>query len=253
LLNEVHRLTLAKVGGPADPSVARAAREEIEERSNSLSFPMLHRLWQLLLKGHDEVAHAAMPREAADMALLRVTHAATMPDPGELARMIQSGDMPSGVGNSPSSPSTHVNSAPAAEAAGPIMPSNFDALLSLLVANGHHSMEIFLRDELRVIEFAPPKITFQLASTLKSNPIGEIRETVSRLTGAKWDFVEDPDAQAPPSERELAEAIQLAEDSEILNSPLVKAARAAFPAAEVTVEGRQIRIDATEDPRSASA
>jgi DNA polymerase-3 subunit gamma/tau len=42
----------------------------------------------LLLRGHDEVAKAALPIEACEMALLRVIHASQLPDPGELARQI---------------------------------------------------------------------------------------------------------------------------------------------------------------------
>lgn len=46
----------------------------------------LHRLWQLLLKGHDEVRAAPDPLVAAKMALLRVQHAADMPDPARWRR-----------------------------------------------------------------------------------------------------------------------------------------------------------------------
>ena len=47
-----------------------------------MSHATLHRLWQLLLKGIEEVAVAVMPREAAEMALLRIVHASSLPDPG---------------------------------------------------------------------------------------------------------------------------------------------------------------------------
>ncbi|MFX5126520.1 hypothetical protein ABTC57_18890, partial [Acinetobacter baumannii] len=49
----------------------------------------LHRLWQLLLKGFEEVRSAPDPLAAAQMALLRVGHAADLPDPGTLVRKIE--------------------------------------------------------------------------------------------------------------------------------------------------------------------
>ena len=71
--------------------------------------PALHRLWQLFLKGHDEVARAALPIEAAEMALLRAIHASTLPDPGELARQIRDGGV-----SATSAPAVTHQAAPAA-------------------------------------------------------------------------------------------------------------------------------------------
>ena len=44
-----------------------------------MSFPALHRLWQLFLKGHEEVSRAALPIETAEMAILRAIHASMLP------------------------------------------------------------------------------------------------------------------------------------------------------------------------------
>ena len=41
----------------------------------------MHRLWQMLLKGLQDVEVAPDPHEAAEMALLRLIHAAELPDP----------------------------------------------------------------------------------------------------------------------------------------------------------------------------
>jgi DNA polymerase-3 subunit gamma/tau len=88
LLESVHAITLAKLGAEADSAQSAEERAALESWAAALSFASLHRLWQLLLKGHDEVARAALPIEACEMALLRVIHAASLPDPGELARRL---------------------------------------------------------------------------------------------------------------------------------------------------------------------
>ena len=54
----------------------------MREWASKLGHGAIHRLWQLLLKGLAEVHSAPMPLEAAEMALLRVIHAAELPDPG---------------------------------------------------------------------------------------------------------------------------------------------------------------------------
>ncbi|RYD63340.1 MAG: DNA polymerase III subunit gamma/tau, partial [Sphingomonadales bacterium] len=91
LLETVHGVTLAKLGTEATAGQSAEELKALERWAAGLSFPMLHRLWQLLLKGHDEVARAALPIEACEMALLRVIHASQLPDPGDLARQIASG------------------------------------------------------------------------------------------------------------------------------------------------------------------
>lgn len=53
LLSEVHRLTLAKVGAPRDGALDAEASALAEDQADRLSFPILHRLWQLLLKGQE--------------------------------------------------------------------------------------------------------------------------------------------------------------------------------------------------------
>ena len=50
--------------------------------------PVLTRCWQMLLKGLGEVQAAPSPLQAAEMALIRLTHAADLPPPGELARRL---------------------------------------------------------------------------------------------------------------------------------------------------------------------
>ena len=61
------------------------------ELAARLSWGSLHRLWQLLLKGLEDVRIAPDPHEAATMALLRLIHAADMPDPSALAAMLAGG------------------------------------------------------------------------------------------------------------------------------------------------------------------
>ncbi len=231
LLSEVHRLTLAKVGAPRDGALDAEAAAVVEDHADRLSFPVLHRLWQLLLKGQEEVARASVPLDAADMALLRVVHAATLPDPGELAKMIGEGAF-----TAPQAPSA--STTPAAHNASPtanvqtLMPATFHALLERLARDGFVSLEMTLRDVMRIVDYAPPHLAYQLAGPVAPNFVAELRDALAKVTGTRWD-VEERAGDAQPSLLEQEQAAAEADKRIILESPLVKAAFAAFPEAEL--------------------
>ena len=191
-------------------------------------FPTLHRLWQLLLKGHEEVSRAVEPLDAADMALLRVIHAATLPDPGELAKMIGQGGF--GTGTPPPSGTAPV--LPPADNVQTLMPADFPAMLDRLERDGYVSLEMTLRDVLRVVEYAPPLLAYQLSGPVAPGFVAELRDALAKVTGKKWEL-EEREGAAQPSLLEIEKAEAEADRRTIMESPLVKAAFAAFPDAEL--------------------
>jgi DNA polymerase-3 subunit gamma/tau len=241
LLSEVHRLTLAKIGAPRDGALDAEATALVEDYADRLSFPVLHRLWQLLLKGQEEVARASVPLDAADMALLRVIHAATLPDPGELAKMLAEGNFHA----PPASAPTALDIPPSATVQ-TLMPANFDALLDRLSRDGYVSLEMTMRDVVRLVEYAPPLLAYQLAGPVAPGFVAELRDALAKVTGTRWDL-EERAGEAQPSLLEKERAAAEAKRRAVLESPLVKAAFAAFPEAEL--------LDSNEDetPWSKSA
>jgi DNA polymerase-3 subunit gamma/tau len=59
---------------------------------------VLSRAWQMLLKALEEVAQAPNAMMAAEMAIIRLTHVAELPSPGDLVKKLQSTPAPSGGG-----------------------------------------------------------------------------------------------------------------------------------------------------------
>jgi DNA polymerase III subunit gamma/tau len=239
LLAEVHRLTLAKIGTPHDGALDNESRDAVEAMSDQLTFPVLHRLWQLLLKGHDEVSRAAMPLECSDMALLRVVHGASLPDPGELAKMIERG----------SSIAPPVSTAPihAQETNGPTskIPSDFAALLAALEPN-YPMLESTMRDVMRLVEYAPPRLVYQLSGPISPGFSSDLRDALQKTTGERWEL-EIGEGDAAPTLLEVERAQEDAQRNMIMESPLVKAAFAAFPDAEL------LDHDGSDNKRSLTA
>jgi DNA polymerase-3 subunit gamma/tau len=218
LLETVHGVTLVKVGAEANAGQSAEEMKALERWAAALSFPALHRLWQLLLKGHEEVAKAALPIEACEMALLRVIHASQLPDPGELAKQIASGSF-----TAPSAP------APSAEASGP---RSMRELVDLLEAKGRLTLAHQVSDYLRPIRFEPPEIEFSAARALPSDFGKELSAALREYSGQHWKLIV-ADSGGDPTLREAVEAAQTAERDAVLRSPVVAAALEAFPEAEL--------------------
>lgn len=219
LLEAVHGVTLVKVGAPEDAAQAAEERDAYRDWSAKLSFAMLHRLWQLLLKGHDEVVRAALPIEAAEMALLRIVHASTLPDPGELARQIASGSI------SVSGPSTAVP-APAQRS------NEFAAVMALLEERGHHALYFRLHSNARLVSAAPGELAFSGSRPIAADVLAELAQVLKAETGRAWKIAM-VDAPGEPTLKEAADAADEAARQAILGTPIVAAARAAFPDAEL--------------------
>ncbi|HEX9931458.1 MAG TPA: DNA polymerase III subunit gamma/tau [Allosphingosinicella sp.] len=224
LLEAVHGITRCKVGGPVDPAQSVEERESYAEWASRLSFATVHRLWQLLLKGLGEVHNAALPLEAAEMALLRVIHASELPDPGALMERLASGEaVPArGAGRS---------SAPAVEPRGQEAPATFAGLVTLLESTKPLIAQQ-LHDFAGLVRFAPPELVIRPAKPLPGDFVRDLGAALKAATGTAWQVaMSDEPAEPTLLEQEKAAADKARE--EVLASPLVAAAFEAFPDAEL--------------------
>ena len=223
LLEAVHGITLVKVGTPADPAQPVEEREALADWASRLSFPLLHRLWQLLLKGHEEVGRAALPIEACEMALLRVVHASQLPDPSELARQIREG----GVQVAPAAAAP-----PPASAATPSLPSTAEAIGDTIAQTGRMALAEAWRNHARPVRIEPPEIELSTARPIPSDFPRDLMDALKTATGTRWK-VTTSDAPGTPSLREAERADDEAFEASIRETPVVAAALAAFPGAEL--------------------
>jgi DNA polymerase III subunit gamma/tau len=72
-----------------DPSLTETERERGAEYSGGLSTAILSRTWQMLLKGISETDESSRPAAAAEMALIRIGHAASLPSPEDALKAFQ--------------------------------------------------------------------------------------------------------------------------------------------------------------------
>jgi DNA polymerase-3 subunit gamma/tau len=223
LLESVHGITRAKVGGVQDPAQSAEERDAYGDWASRLSHAALHRLWQLLLKGLSEVHSADMPLEAAEMALLRVVHASELPDPGTLMEKLASGEAL--AARAPAA-----GAAPAAADA-PLLslPASFGDLVRLLEARGKPHLSQQLHDYAGVIRYEPPELVIRAERPIAAR---DLAAALKEATGSAWQVrIEEGEAGPTLLQSEKAEAERLRQT--VLDAPAVKAAFEAFPGAEL--------------------
>ncbi len=226
----VHRITVAQVGRAGAEAISAEDRAAIDDWAARLAPGKLHRLWQLLLKGHDEVRAAPDPLVAARMALLRVMHAAEFPDPGELARRIAEI-----AANPPAAPRQGDSAAGSEAVSARAEPApDWAALVSRVE---HHAPMIGaqMRLSVRVIELGAGLLRYQLVPGIAADPGAEMRKAIEAVTGQHWQ-VERCEGEGRPSLEETREAAEREAEAELRRSPLVAAALAAFPDAQFVTE-----------------
>jgi len=91
LLGLTHWLTRVKLVPETanDPALPETERTRGKALAEALAIPVLARAWQMLLKGLGETQMAPSPLQAAEMALIRLIHASSLPTPGDLVKRIE--------------------------------------------------------------------------------------------------------------------------------------------------------------------
>src|SRR5687768_1831070 len=232
LLESVHGITRAKVGGVEDPAQSEEEKTAFADWASRLSYAAIHRLWQLLLKGLAEVHAAPMPLEAAEMALLRVIHATELPDPGTLMERLASGEA---VAARP--PSAAAGASEPEQGAMLRAPASFEGFADLIESKGKAILAHQLRENYRLVDYGPPQLLLQQTGNVREIKdvetfLRSLREATGTIFGEKW-RVAIAEGEAQPTLREQETAAEAALKQEVLQTPLVKAALDAFPGAEL--------------------
>jgi DNA polymerase-3 subunit gamma/tau len=223
LMQSLHAATRAKAGASAGMLQSAEEREGAEALAGQLGWGTIHRLWQMLLKGLEDVDTAPDPREAAEMALLRLIHAADMPDPASLVAKM------SGEGAS-----TPAVTRPSSSAAAPMarLPADFRALIQFLESSGKHQLAVQLHDQVGLVRYAAPEIALKPTRPLGGDWPREFAATLKSLTGTSWSVTLSDEAGEPS----LLDQEKMAEErvrAEVLADANVQAVMEAFPDAEL--------------------
>ena len=86
LLDLIHLASMQAAGAASDVLIDSDKATVLKLAEFGIA--RLGRAWQLLLKGHGELAHAPDPAAGCDMLIIRLAHAAQMPTPGDILQKL---------------------------------------------------------------------------------------------------------------------------------------------------------------------
>jgi len=260
---------LAPEAGVGDP-IVEGDRKRAAPLSEKLTLPALARIWQMLLKGLEEVQAAPSPIQAAEMVLVRLAYVADLPVPADLVRSLTTppargigpvaaepvANRARGAGSAPP-PESLIASAPASTVVGSLaptariepderadppttnsfeydpMPQDFAEVVALFDKRREAVIGSHLREHVHLIAFEPGRIEFRPADGAPSNLANRISQLLGEWTGERWLVARSQAAPGEPTLREQEERGESDLRNEVTRHPLVQAVLETFPGATI--------------------
>ena len=256
LAEVTHWVSVLKITPEAadDPTVPPDERTRGLDMAGRLGMRSLGRMWQMLLKALEEVGLAPNAMMAAEMAIIRLTHVAELPDPETLVRKLTEGPRPPTGGGMPGGAPAGggtVHSAmlraPSAPMRGPMMAAtapalaegqlqvygSFDAVVELIREKRDMLFLKEVEESVRLVRYSPGRIEFEPAPEARPDLAARLGQRLQGWTGARWGVSVVAQGGAPTL-AEARDAGRLEAEAEAKENPLVQAVLAAFPGAKIT-------------------
>jgi DNA polymerase III subunit gamma/tau len=262
LADFTHLVTRIKVVPAAaeDVSLTPDERRRGAELAGKLPMRALTRAWQILFKGHDEVARANNALQAAEMALIRLAYAADLPSPDDLIARLSNQPAPAPAlqsmapmsrGPSNGGPSGG-SSAMRVEAPRPVateaiaaQPSaqqpqaalatvaSYKELIALAGAKRDVLVKLALEGSMRPISFEQGRIEVALSDGADPGIIATLSARLQVWTGQRWLIMVSNKPIDGPTLRQEKEERAALERAQAHDDPLVQAILNTFPGAKV--------------------
>lgn len=198
LLDICHDVSRARtLQAKAEFDWAKEQISQLKALAEQLSPGQLTRIWQILLKAHQDVRQAPVPLAAAEMALLSLAIAADLPPPEWIARIATEipTTSPAGTPAAALTPDTvppRTQSAAATQTEPQTLddtdPNTLHSLEAFMDAlpKTHIRLHSDIKRYVRPIHFQPGKFSFQPVENAPVTLSNEIAKTLKQLTGKTW-------------------------------------------------------------------
>ncbi len=258
-----HLVTRIKVAPDTAGSTALTPEESRrgQAAAERLSLPVLSRAWQILSKGVDELRGSQMPLAAADMVLVRLTHAAELPTPDEALRRLGFGSAQAASAVSSTTlasrgpalqaaPRSSGSSAQIARAAAPAPRAppasnslaapasktleipDFPTLVALAAEKRDMLLKIALESQVRLVRFERGRVEFELAPSGSASLAQTLMQRLQLWTGERW-MVSVVKTGGQPTLAEQREEKERERRSGLEADPVIASVLAHFPGAQI--------------------
>ncbi|TCT08831.1 DNA polymerase III tau subunit [Tepidamorphus gemmatus] len=257
-----------------DVSLSEVERVRGAEFAAKVAISELSRAWQILLKGIAEVEGSPKPLAAAEMVLVRLAYAASLPSPEDIIRRLEDAEpiaaasgpiAPVGTGSGSGSGSGLGARSAIAPGTGPVrlaaagvasgqprretvaqdpvadlpQPASLSDVVALAAAKRDIKLQTALERFVRIVRFEPGRIELSLADGAASDLVHDLSQKLSEWTGRRW-VVAVSRAVGEPTLREQAAARRSALIDDMRRHPAVSAILETFPGAEIV----DVRVEA---------
>ncbi len=241
LLEHAHSASVAKALGPDALGLPQEQAAKLAGIGAGASAGTLARVWQMLLKAHDDARRAPDPKAAVDMALIRLCYAADLPGPEEALRALRDG-APAGGGSGGGAPSGGGGGGGGAAQARMVAPraapqaavklDSFADVVTLIETRRDSGLKLDVDRFMRPISFRPGAITYEPAPGAPSNLAQRLVARLKEWTGQPWLVAAEGGGGAESAwEREKREERETR--AEIEADPFVRSVMQTFPGAEI--------------------
>ncbi len=262
-----HWLSVISITAEAadDPTISPDERTRGLALAEKLPMRVLTRMWQMLLKALEEVAIAPNAMMAAEMAVIRLTHVADLPTPGDLVKKLSQMERPSGGapaggggGGGPAlgpGPQARVSGtapmggggpqAALAPQAGPdlsVYPT-FESVVAVVEQARDIKLLIEVKTGLRLVSYEPGRIEVQTTERAPKDLIPRLGRMLQTATGARWGITVAAEGGGETiEEQEKAKRREL--EAEVTEHPLMQAVLSRFPKARIAEIRSHAEIEA---------
>ena len=226
-----------------DISFSESERTYAIELAQKLSVPVLSRLWQMLLKGLQEVRVAPDPSASAEMVLVRIAHTAQLPTPADVIRTSRrEPDNQSPTQAPPTAPraaaslitsqQTVMEPVPAAVSVSHPMPQDFESAVQMFQERREAILYNHLIRGVRLVRFEKGRLELNIAPEVPADVAGRIGSRLTEWTGQRWVVMLSREEGADTLQKKY-EAADAEKREAAGKHPLVAAVLEQFPGSSV--------------------
>lgn len=248
LINITHMLAKARIipNSVNNISITEMEKNFCTKHSSGISIAILSKIWQMLIKGLNEMQIAPVQIDALEMILIRIAYSANLPTPYELLNDVKKN----------SSLDLKVVSKPTQEEIKPIVPSiisttgvafnSINELITYLETNKKMLVVYALKNDVSVTEFGNGFIKMTASDKIHPDFIMNLHKVLTEATGLTWKI----DIARGILGETVAdvEKAELEEDKRSISEyPLVKAILAEFKGSKIETVTRKVNGETVEE------
>lgn len=200
LMELVHNISKLKLNIPnSNLEYSEVELELLSSLASKMGIESLTILWQMLLKGVQELQQTNSQLMTAEMLMIRLCHLSNIPTPSSLIAKLQEGKIETKV----------------AKIESKLAINDFEELVQLFHSQREMLLYNYLVHDVHLIEFEPFKVRIRQSHSVPHNFANKIAALLHEWTGSKWLITVSSDDGSPTlsSQAEIAKINQIDEFS----------------------------------------